>query len=153
MHRSVPALLVLVGLGAIDASPAGAATDYPLAAKGAVIGVPYGGTHSLGNWESDNAVDLSVPVGTAVYAVADGTVSPSLGYGDLGKGGRFAGERVHLVTGDNVWFYTHLSKLTVKRGETVKRGQKIGESGAANGSPHLHISCQHGDPRQLLGLG
>jgi murein DD-endopeptidase MepM/ murein hydrolase activator NlpD len=152
MHRSTAALLAAIGLGALVASPASAAVDYPLADKGPVIGTPYGGTHSLGNWESDNAIDISVPVGTAVYAVADGTVSPSLGYGDTGKGGRFAGARLHLVTGDNVWFYTHLSKVTVDRGQTVKRGQKIGESGAANGSPHLHISSQKGDPRALLGL-
>ena len=151
MHRRAAAVLAAIGLAALGASSADAAVDYPLARKGALIGVPYGGTHSLGNWESDNAIDISVPVGTPVYAVADGTISSSLGFGDSGKGGRFAGARLHLVTGDNVWFYTHLSRLTVQLGEHVTRGQKIGESGAANGSPHLHISCQTGDPRQLLG--
>jgi hypothetical protein len=37
---------------------------YPLARRGKIIGTPYTGTHTLGNWQSDNAVDIAVPVGT-----------------------------------------------------------------------------------------
>ncbi len=71
------------------ASPGGAAQDvsppvlapsprglvYPLAARGKIIGLPYQGTHAqLPGWESRNAVDIAVPYGTPVYAVADGVI-------------------------------------------------------------------------------
>ncbi len=41
---------------------------------GPVIGLPYHGTHTLGNWQSDNALDIRVPVGTPVIALADGEI-------------------------------------------------------------------------------
>ena len=35
---------------------------------------PYHGTHTRGNWQSDNALDIRVPVGTRVIALADGEI-------------------------------------------------------------------------------
>jgi murein DD-endopeptidase MepM/ murein hydrolase activator NlpD len=158
MHKRLTALLsalALAGLGvagtaASDARAEGAARA--LAQPGSLLGTPGVGTHTLGNWQTDNAVDIAAPVGTSVYAVEDGLIDVSLGLGPSGKGGRFTGARLHLRTRDNVWFYAHLSRISVAPGEAVKRGQKIGESGSARGVPHLHLGVQHGDPRALLGL-
>lgn len=130
---------------------------YPLGKRGKIIGTPYQGTHGKGfnahggsdNWESENAVDISVPVNTPVYAVADGVIGNQIG--SLGSGGRFAGQRVHLQTGGNEFYYAHLSRLNVKAGERVRKGQLIGWSGAANGVAHLHLASAKGNPDNLFG--
>lgn len=129
-------------------SPAG--VGYPLGIKGNVIGTPHSGTHTLGNWQSDNAVDLSAKIGTPIYAVASGTIGSRIG--SLGKGGRFAGLRLTLQTNGNAFYYAHLSKLSVRAGQRVKAGQLLGYSGEANGVGHLHIGAEFGDIRKLLGL-
>ncbi len=78
--------------------------------------------------------DFHAPLGTPVYATGDGTVESAQyndGYGyciiiDHGFG---------LKT-----LYAHLSKLLVKPGQVVKRGENIalsGNSGISDG-PHLH---------------
>ena len=158
MHRRLTLglfALALAGFGVADTAASAARAEgaaRALARPGPLLGTPGSGTHTLGNWQSDNAVDIAAPVGTSVYAVDDGTVDASLGFGASGKGGRFAGSRLHLRTGDNVWYYAHLSRLTVQPGEKIRRGQKIGESGSANGTPHLHIALQNGDPRTHLGV-
>ena len=46
----------------------------------------------------------------------------------------------------NAWFYGHLSTVSVKAGDRVRKGQTIGTSGSANGVPHLHIGQQSGTP-------
>jgi murein DD-endopeptidase MepM/ murein hydrolase activator NlpD len=125
------------------------AGHYPLGKRGKIIGTPHTGTHTLGNWQSDNAVDIAVPEGTPVYATADGVITKA---GSLGaaKGSRFAGERVQLDGHHNSWWYGHLSKLTVKQGQKVRRGQLLGYSGSANGVEHLHLGQQRGDPRRTV---
>lgn len=134
-----------------------ASSVYPLPQPVRAIGVPGQGTHSKAfnkkggsdNWESENAVDLPVPKGTPVYAVADGTIGKQIG--SLGTGGRFAGLRLHLVTAGNEFYYAHLSKLAVKAGQTVHAGDLLGYSGVANGVAHLHIASKVGDPRDAFG--
>ena len=54
---------------------------------------------------------------------------------------------MHLVTQGNEFYYAHLSKLAVKAGQSVVKGQLIGYSGSANGAAHLHIAAKHGDPQ------
>lgn len=126
-------------------------------ATGKVIGVPNQGTHSRSeppnNWQSDEALDIGMPVGTPLVAVDDGTISPSAGFGDTNEGGRFAGQRFTLTDAHGrEWYYAHLSKLTIRPGQRVKKGDPVGSSGSANGVPHLHIGVSTGDPRQLLGV-
>ncbi len=129
---------------------------YPLPKPGKIIGTPYQGTHGKqfnvrggsNNWESENAVDLAVPVGTPIYAVQDGVIGSQIG--SLGKGGRFAGERLHLVTSSDEFYYGHLSKIAVKAGEHVHAGQLLGYSGSANGVAHLHFAVKTGDPLTML---
>lgn len=117
---------------------------YPLARPGKIIGTPYSGTHNLGNWQSDNAIDIAVPVGTPTLAMADGRIikvggSPSFA-------GRFGGLSTTLQGKSNAWFYAHQSKRYVHTGQGVSGGQTIGLSGMANGVAHLHFGQQHGSP-------
>jgi murein DD-endopeptidase MepM/ murein hydrolase activator NlpD len=128
---------------------------YPAKKTGKLIGFPGQGTHSFvappDNWESDNAIDIALPFGTALVAVADGDIGPQ--FGPLNsKEPRFAGLRCHLKTANNEFYYAHLSKFAVgiKPGSHVKQGQLIGLSGAANGVNHLHIACKEEDPVSLL---
>ncbi len=79
-------------------------------------------------------VDITAPRGTPVYATADGTVSgerPGGGYG-----------RVVVINHGYSYktLYAHLSKIAVKPGQKVRRGELIGyvgSSGMSTGS-HLH---------------
>jgi murein DD-endopeptidase MepM/ murein hydrolase activator NlpD len=116
-----------------------------------LIGTPYQGTHTVGNWQSDNAVDVSMPVGTPIYAPVSGKLGNTgllPGAGPSG-GGRFAGERVNLYGDGEGFYFAHLSQLApgIKQGAAVKKGQLLGYSGAANGVAHLHFGVEKGDPR------
>ncbi len=80
-------------------------------------------------------IDLEARTGTPVYATGDGTI-------------KYAGRRSNgygiYVDVDHGYGYTtkyaHLSKLKVKRGQKVKRGDVVGWSGNTGMSkgPHLH---------------
>ena len=126
---------------------------YPLAVRGTFLGGPGVGTHSFtvapNNWQSDNAVDLGVPVGTAMIAVDSGRVVKVTPHAQ--DGSRFAGDAITIV-GDhgNTYFYKH-GVSNVKVGERVHKGQKIGTSGSASGSAHLHFGVKHGNPLDLIG--
>jgi murein DD-endopeptidase MepM/ murein hydrolase activator NlpD len=126
---------------------------YPVSVKGKIIGNPGAGTHSMGNWESDNAIDISTKDGTPILATQDGTISKTFA-SSMDPKSRMAGIQVHFNTGDNEWFYTHLSRLAggIKAGTKVKKGQVIGYSGSANGVGHLHLGVKNGNPLDLLGL-
>lgn len=137
-----------MGLGPVG----GAVYGGVLGKKGNIIGTPYSGTHTLGNWESDDAVDISVPIGTPIYAPKPGVIGNQ--FGSLGSSGRFQGIRVHLQIPGNELYYAHLSKTApgIKPGVHVKAGQLIGYTGSANGVAHLHLGIRSGDPRKVLGL-
>ena len=127
---------------------------YPTAIKGKFGGGPEAhASRALGNWESDNAVDINVPLGTPILAVADGVVG-NVRLSTTDASSKLAGHQVHFNTGDNEWFYTHMSRLAdgVKPGKKFKKGQVIGYAGAAANVPHLHIGVKNGDPLTLLGL-
>lgn len=124
---------------------------WPLGRRGSIIGTPYSGTHTIGNWQSDNAIDIGVPDGTPVMAVGDGRVEKVSG-GYSGGASRFDGFQVTLSAWGNRWFYTHLAEVAVRAGDRVRAGDVIGRSGSANGVPHLHLGVERGDPRKLLGI-
>lgn len=81
-----------------------------------------------------NGVDISIERGTPITATADGTVVFSKQAPGLGK----------LIILDHGYgfrtAYGHLDKIIAVKGQTVKRGQKIGEVGNTGRStaPHLH---------------
>lgn len=125
--------------------PTGKVTTIP---QPKIIGTPFSGTHTLGNWESDRAADIAMPTGTPIYAVADGVIGSQIGPLTSSSSSRFAGNRVHLKIAGNELYYAHLSRLAVKAGQRVRKGQVIGYSGSANGVQHLHLGVQKGDPRR-----
>ena len=81
-----------------------------------------------------NGTDFAVPIGTSVYATADGVVSRVLNH-------KYAGLYIEISNGQTYRTrFLHLSKALVKKGQRIKRGQKIalsGNSGRITG-PHLH---------------
>jgi septal ring factor EnvC (AmiA/AmiB activator) len=81
----------------------------------------------------NTGIDISVPSGTEVRAVAAGdvaTISWLPSYGNL------------LILNHNNGFrsvYTHLSEITVTQGQKVTEGQAIGISGESLAGPLLHF--------------
>ncbi|MFD9378916.1 peptidoglycan DD-metalloendopeptidase family protein [Streptomyces sp. NPDC059999] len=79
-------------------------------------------------------VDLEAPTGTPIHAPADGKVVK------IGSGGAY-GNQTRLEHADGViTLYAHQSSISVKTGDTVKRGDqigKVGETGNVTGA-HLH---------------
>lgn len=83
-------------------------------------------------------MDLGVPSGTPVYAMAEGRVILSQ-YSDSW------GNYVIIYHGNGISsLYAHFSKRLVSVGETVKAGQQIGLSGSTGWStgPHLHFEIR-----------
>jgi murein DD-endopeptidase len=82
-----------------------------------------------------NGVDFATPVGTPIVSTGDGVVSRVGNH-------RFAGRYIDINhSGTFETRYLHLSKVLVKQGQRIKRGQKIaltGNSGRSTG-PHLHF--------------
>ncbi|WP_242096809.1 MULTISPECIES: M23 family metallopeptidase [unclassified Sphingomonas] len=83
-------------------------------------------------------VDIPGPVGTPVYATADGTVDEAQragGYGNM----------IEIDHGKGIATrYGHLSKIIVENGAHVARGQLIGLMGSTGRStgPHLHYEVR-----------
>jgi peptidoglycan LD-endopeptidase LytH len=121
--------------------------------KGKIIGTPFHGTHTLGNWESDRAIDVAAPVGTPVRAPFGGFIGSQFGSLGASPGSRFAGLRLHVQapTGQE-WYGAHLSRFApgIRPGRRVKPGQLIGYSGSAAGVGHLHEALNWGDPFSLV---
>lgn len=88
-------------------------------------------------------VDLAAPYGEPVYAVGNGRVV-SAGYS------RSYGWFVRVChEGGYSTLYAHMSRILVRKGETVRIGQRIGlvgSTGAATGN-HLHSNCKRRDGR------
>jgi len=79
-------------------------------------------------------VDIAAPVGTPIYAPADGVIS--LADDDL----YFEGAMVLVDHGQGlISMYLHMSAIDVEPGQVVKRGDKLGEVGSRGRStgPHL----------------
>jgi murein DD-endopeptidase MepM/ murein hydrolase activator NlpD len=106
----------------------------------AAAGTPY---HKAGSsWSKGyhTGVDFPVPTGTSVQAVGAGHVVSA------GWGGSF-GYQVVIRHGDGRYTqYAHLSAISVKAGQTVGAGQRIGRSGSTGNStgPHLHFEVRTG---------
>jgi len=103
-----------------------------------------------------SGIDIAVPVGTPVKAIADGKVVAANG-GMRGYGnGVFIDHGIinekHVISE-----YGHLSEFSVKVGDKIKQGQiiaKSGNSGTSSG-PHLHLTIRENripvDPKKYIG--
>ncbi|MCY0927125.1 M23 family metallopeptidase [Streptomyces sp. H27-H1] len=87
--------------------------------------------------------DFAVPVGTKVDTVSAGTVVKS---GPNGGGdGPAYGNAIVIKHANNTYSqYAHLSKIQVKTGQKVSKGQQIALSGNTGNSsgPHLHFEIR-----------
>ena len=97
-----------------------------------------------------SGTDYGVPSGTKVYAAADGVVTVS------GWAGH-SGNRITLDHGNGLETgYSHNSKLVVKVGQKVKRGDVVALAGSTGNStgPHVHfeviVNGQFKDPAGWL---
>ena len=101
-------------------------------------------TSAYGKRESDeivsadhSGIDLGVVVGTTVLAAMEGTVTVVSNEGEYGT-------HVKIVNIDVTTIYAHCSKILVKKGAKIKKGQKIALSGNTGNTtgPHLHFEIR-----------
>lgn len=98
-----------------------------------------------------NGIDLAAPAGTPVYAAKSGRVI-------FAGWGYYYGRYIRIDHGGGVETrYAHLSKIAVRPGQYVKRGQVIGYVGASGRGAygvHLHFEIRVGgrtvNPRTYL---
>lgn len=105
------------------------------------LGTPHQGTHTLGNWQSDNAYDYGEPAGTPIFTPFPATVGPVK---PGASSGRFGGYAVYLKGPKGRIYLKHLApNVKVKPGQKVKAGTLIGYVGNIPGlSPHLHAGFE-----------
>jgi murein DD-endopeptidase MepM/ murein hydrolase activator NlpD len=94
----------------------------------------------LGGMKAHKGIDLAAPVGTPVYATADGTVERADWFSSYGL-------YVAIEHGSDLETrYAHMSRLAVAAGQHVRKGQIIGYVGTTGRStgPHLHYEVRVG---------
>lgn len=85
-------------------------------------------------------MDFTAPTGTPIYVTGDGYVSEVVSNSGYGQ---------HVVINHGFGYetlYAHMSKILVRKGQKVKRGEKIGlvgNTGLSSG-PHLHYEVIKG---------
>ncbi len=105
------------------------------------------------NGRMHKGIDLAGPVGTPIYAPAEGTVIFSGWLNGYGKAIKIQHDFGYITV------YGHMSKLHVDKGDTVSRGEQIGDmgnTGRSTGS-HLHYEIRLNnnaqDPMTLIKAG
>ena len=87
----------------------------------------------------NDGIDISVPQGTPVKAAENGVVIYA------GDGLKELGKTILVRHADGlVTVYGHVSKIAVKRGDDIKRGQEIASSGMSGAAkqPQLHFEVR-----------
>lgn len=87
-------------------------------------------------WKMHWGMDFSAPVGTEIYATGDGVVKEA-----KPRNRRGYGKYVVIDHGFGYeTLYAHMSKINVRVGQKVKRGEIIGQVGntGSSSAPHLH---------------
>ena len=114
-------------------------TDYGIAS-----GYGYRRDPIYGTTKFHPGLDFAADAGTPVYATADGVVTVAERKTSYGK-------CVEINHGYNyLTRYAHLSDISVKDGQMVRRGEiigKVGSSGKSTG-PHLHYEVRFKDEAQ-----
>jgi len=97
-------------------------------------------------WRAHLGVDYGAPVGTPVRTVGDGVVDFA------GVQGGFGNVVIIRHNGSDTTVYAHLSRIDVRKGQSVSQGQRVGAVGATGWAtgPHLHfefrVNGRHQDP-------
>lgn len=134
--------------GAIVPGGEGLTGIYPAGTKTRLGGGPGQGTHAQPDWQSGNAYDIHAQPGTPVLSPVDGKVVRVSGrdpsQGTVSSGGKnLYGYGVTISGGSNAttYYLAHLDNVTVRPGQTVRRGQVIGYVAAwKGGSAHVHVA-------------
>lgn len=114
----------------------------PTASSPGVVLLPYGWKilPLTGKVGFHSGIDLAAPVGTAVTAMADGTIAFAGQQGDYGN-------LVVINHAEGLQTrYAQLATVTIQTGQTVRRGQTIGTVGTSgrpsSKAPHLHLEVR-----------
>ncbi len=126
-----------------------------------LIGQAFGGEFSHNEPGSYHAVDFSMPIGTPVHAARAGVVmDKARWFSSAGLRRDYHGHRANYIRilhdDGSMALYAHLdyNGVTVRPGQRVRRGQKIGHSGNTGFStgPHLHFVVQVNRDMQLVSV-
>jgi len=102
------------------------------------VGIPYGAPVSYGEGRHPG-IDFDISIGTPIIACSEGEV---IYIGEPDAKERYGGG-IFVGISHGEYFtslYGHLTRIFVQKGQSVKRGQLIGLSGASNsGYSHLHF--------------
>jgi len=106
----------------------------------APIGTAYHASGSSWSKGYHTGVDFLVPTGTSVKAIETGTVVSA------GWAGSYGYQVVIRHADGRYSQYAHLSAISVRDGQTVGEGQRIGRSGSTGNTtgPHLHFEVRTG---------
>ena len=98
---------------------------------------PFGDRMLEGKHEFHQGIDIAAPSGRPIFAANTGIVTITPGNGAYGNS-------VDVVNQYLLTRYGHLSAFSVKSGDYVVQGQKIGEVGSTGHStgPHLHFEVR-----------
>lgn len=127
-------------------------SGYPLEYRGTTSVYGYRDHPVKGHKAFHAGIDLRAQTGTPVYATADGIVEWAADHKSSGMG-------ILVIVQHNFGFatyYGHLSKVAVKSGDYVRKGDLIAYSGntGLSSGPHLHYEVRHLqrrlDPRPFL---
>jgi murein DD-endopeptidase MepM/ murein hydrolase activator NlpD len=91
--------------------------------------------------------DITVPSGTPIFAPADGVVKRAYYIGGFGNHVKLGHSSGYTTT------FAHLSKIFVRHGQKINRGDIIGETGNTGRStaPHLHYEVHfRGTPKNPI---
>jgi hypothetical protein len=173
---------ILVGLGALDqtqgyqyrlsmSSVPGPPISQPV--DGIIILPPFApseqypisqgfqGSKTHTSPDSEYAIDIVMPVGTAIHAVRSGTVMDveedfNRGGANLEKFGDKANHVRILHEDGTMALYAHLdlASVIVRPGGRIRAGQKIARSGNTGFSsgPHLHLAIQQNTGMNLISV-
>lgn len=146
-QTGVPALAAIAeaqGQAGMTAMSRGARTEVSIPSRVPLANLTmtsgYGmRTHPvLGRRRAHKGIDLAAPVGTPIYATADGLVSRASWFGGYGL-------FVSIEHGGQIETrYGHMSRLNVADGQRVHKGDIIGFVGTTGRStgPHLHYEVR-----------
>jgi murein DD-endopeptidase MepM/ murein hydrolase activator NlpD len=101
---------------------------------------PYGASGSSWSSGKHTGVDFSARSGSAVKAVTSGTVVQA------GWGGSYGNQVVLKHTDGKYSQYGHLASLSVRPGQQISVGDRVGFSGSTGNAtgPHLHFEVRTG---------
>jgi len=128
------------GISSIDSSSFDSRLSWPLKQGKFMSGFGPRGKRK----KFHDGIDIAAKRGTPVYAAHSGTIAYS------GSGLRGYGKLLILLGEDSFYtVYAHNSRLNVRKGDKVYRGQqiaKVGATGKASG-PHLHFEVRMKDKK------